>query len=411
MKIDQVKKLKSWCLLVSVLVGVLLAPSQNIEAQTPRPHNGGRGPGGGDVLVCSQSQDNRFQGFLSYDYVQTRRSLFQENTDEFEFPGVESCLGKLEAIHYRLKQAHPVLASGLREYIDSLPFQPTPRPSAFRRWVPISYQSGPIECLGHDIQDETAILSTPNCRRCQVFIRDFSKVNPELIYTYDARILAELIKEPRQCSYALIHEWARDFLPDSKDLYFFTRMLHGQEFHDKGLFDLTHLPLALADCFNQANQMPLQENSIAQYMSIVSQVPPTVQELESFQQDMRQRFSDIHRELDETMAQMERSRPLGMSEAQVRHLLNRARADREEVVANLREGKLSFAQGYAALSDLREQLPRVRLPEALENPYLFDQIMNMESYPGYNTFRPAREHEGGLPAPIHMITPKDSTKP
>lgn len=404
---NAIESKRNWGLLGGLLSLFLSAPV-DLEAQQ-RPQNGGRGPGGGDVLVCSQSEENRFDGFYSYDYVQTRRSLTSENTDEYPFPGVETCLGKLESIHYKLEKVNPILASGFREYIDSLPIQASPKPSALRRWVPISYEHGPVECLGHDIQDETAIISTPNCRRCQVFIRDFSKANSGLIYTYDARLLSELSKEPRQCSYALVHEWARDFLPNSKDLYFFTRMLHSKEFHDEGEFQMNDLPRSVADCLNHLNQQPIQSDLLGQYFAVVSQVPPTPEELENFQTDMRQRFTELQREIDDLLGTLDRQGSFGMSQGQVQALSRRVKADRDAIMASLRQGELSYAEAYASLSELRERLPNRKNPGAdiEQDPYLFDQIINMESYPGFhNTFRPPAENERIAPENLQIIQPR-----
>lgn len=405
-QIERLEALENWNLIQEIL-GVIVLPELPPLNQDYLDFidNGGRGPGGGDVLLCEASSDNRFEGIYSYDYIQTRKSLNQENREEFIFPEGLDCLGHIELIHTKLKEVNPILASGLREFIDSLPLQNEPQISALRRWEPISYEDAPVECIGHQINDHTTLVHTPNCRRCQIFVRDYSQVRPSLLYTYDASLLNELSKRPKQCSYALIHEWARDFLPDSKDLYFFTRMLHEKSFHEEGAFSYQSLPEDIAHCLEDINRLPIDTDLLGSYLAIVSQVPPTPQELEQYQREIETRFREINESIDQRIELARDHPPLGMNQRQIDALINRVQNDRQEIQSRLDQKAISHAQAYANLLELRERLPAPPKPPEVDL-YLFDQIINMEHYPQLdNTFRPPTD-ENAIPwENIKIISP------
>lgn len=385
------------------LGAVLLVQPELSEAQQKKLSNGGRGPGGGDVMLCQPNPQNRFDGIYSFDYVQTRKGLNQENEDEFDF-GEADCVGRLKAIEKKLEAINPILASGLNEYIESLPLQARPKKSVLRRWEPISYQQGPIECLGHDIQDETSIISTPNCVRCQMFVRDYSQTNSELIYTYDARLLTELKREPMQCSYAFVHEWARDFLPDSKDLYFFTRMLHSDAFHKEGILDYSSIPRSISECLKQMAEEPLSINAIDQYFAIVSQVPPTPQELEAYHQEMKTRFNELNLALENRLDRLEQAPPLGFSEAQVRSMISIAQGMKEAIERDLRNGVISHNEAFVKLTELEVRIPAAK-PNPLADPF-FSSMMFAEPRPGeVQRFQLTPESESQDLDSIEIITP------
>jgi hypothetical protein len=380
-QIEALERFDNWELIQRILgikppTSIVVMPP-NLGGHFNTIDNGGRGPGGGDVLLCSPSPENRFAGLYSYDYVQTRRSLSEENRDEYEFPGVESCLGYLDDIESKLRQINPVLASGLRDFIDALPLHKTPTPSYLRRWEPISYADGGLECLGHRLNDNTQIIDTPNCRRCQIIVRDFSEVRPQLLFTYDAYLLFELSKNPRQCSYTLIHEWARDFLPDSKDLYFFTRMLHEKNFHEKGEFDYQSMPIRVAQCLRELNEMPLDISLLEAYLRVVDQVPPTPQELERFERELRENFNRLKERLDERFQSMRTHRPLGVNEAQVEAMIIRSERMIHDLERKLSERKISYAEAYSELNKILARLPS-QTPPNVNDPFLLDFLFLMD---------------------------------
>lgn len=386
------------------LGGVLLMQPELSEAQQKRLQNGGRGPGGGDVMLCKSNPQNRFDGIYSYDYVQTRKSLKEENSDEYEFAAEATCLDRLKAIEKKLQSINPILASGLNEYIGSLPLQARPKKSVLRRWEPISYQQGPIECSGHDIQDETRIISTPNCVQCQMFIRDFSKTNAELIYTYDARLLTELKQAPKQCSYAFIHEWARDFLPDSKDLYFFTRMLHSDAFHKDGVMDYSSIPRTISDCLKQMADEPINMNTIDQYFAIVSQVPPTPQELESYHQEMKLRFNELNASLENRLKNLAAAPPIGYSEARVKSMIHIATEMKETIERDLRNGVISHNEAFVKLTELEVRIPAAK-PNPLADPFFSGMLFVPPAAGEIQRFQIPPESKTWSLDSIEIITP------
>lgn len=343
----------TWSLIGLFTFGVTNSPDANAQK---RLYNGGRGPGGGDVLLCKKSNDNSFKGEYSYDYIQTRNSLHNENEDEFDFPKDFDCADRMDYIADRLASVNPVMAEGLRDFIQSVPFSGGETSTIRRRWVP-SGSSEKSECHSYDIKDETHLVKADNCQTCQLFNRDYSRTRPQIFYTYNAGLFNDIQKRPTQCSYALIHEWARDFLPDSKDIYFFTSSLHSKKFLTHGDLSLIPLDQQTESCFEMSKHAPAQTDKLDIYFKISSLVPPTQDEVERYQGEMMKMTKELDRKIDVTIDKMRKNRPIGYNERQVEYMAKKAQFAKMDVMMNLDDKKISYAQAYDELKLIESTLP------------------------------------------------------
>jgi len=360
--------------------------------------NGGRGPGGGDGLLCTKSEDNRFQGIYSYSYIQTRKNLFLENNDEFQLPNT-SCLGNLNAIQAKLLEKNPILASGLKDFISSLPIQENPKPNPRRIWTSLS-EGDRLQCMGADIPDETKIVQTDNCFKCQMFIRDYSETRPLIIYQYEKALIDKLKEDPQQCSYAFIHEWARDFIPNSKDIYFFSALLHSKDFHETGDLSLQNLDERTAQCLNELNKSSvLDSSSLSVYFDIINQVPPSVSEVEKYQIEMQQKLKEMRELIEYQMSIMKKNKPLGYSQNQVDFMLNHTQKRLKEIDWSVLNKKISIAQALQEMMELSQFLPgapNLEKDNTFPGLFLFMEPMDPKYIPKFETG----------PGPYEGINPK-----
>ncbi|PIP94406.1 MAG: hypothetical protein COW00_01160 [Bdellovibrio sp. CG12_big_fil_rev_8_21_14_0_65_39_13] len=365
--------------------------------------NGGRGPGGGDGLLCTQSEANRFHGIYSYSYIQTRKNLFAENVDEHQFPNT-SCIDNLNIIQAKLAEKNPILASGLKDFISSLPIQIDSKPNPRRIWTSLS-EGDKLQCMGADIPDETKIVQTENCYKCQMFIRDYSETRPLIIYQYEKALIDKLKEEPQQCSYAFIHEWARDFIPNSKDIYFFTALLHSKDFHETGDLSLQNLDERTAQCLSELNKSSvLDSSSLSVYFDIINQVPPSVSEVEKYQIEMQQKLKEMRKLIDSQMEMMKKNKPLGYSQNQVDFMLNHTQKRMKEIDWSVLNKKISIAQALQEMMELSQFLPgapNVEKDNTFPGLFLFmEPIMDPKYIPKFETG--PSPYEGNNPK-IEMI--------
>lgn len=383
----------NWVSLWSFFSLLTLSTTQIPEAhaQSKRLQNGGRGPGGGDVLLCEKSNSNRFNGIYSYDYVQTRDSLKNENEDEFNFPTGANCLERMNKIATRLSAQNPIMGAGLKDFIKSVPFKGGESSTAKRRWIASGVESAP-ECHSFDLKDETHLVQTKNCQTCQLFIRDYSRTRAQVLYTYNSGLFKELQTRPEQCSYALIHEWARDFLPDSKDLYFFTASLHSDEFMKGGDLNLLPLDEQTERCFKNATHSPLDANAVDIYFNISALVPPTQDEVERYQDEMVRMSAEIDKDIEERILKLKETPPIGYSEKQVDYLIAKVQREKTAILAGLDAKEISHAEAYNELKRVQSSIPSYRPAEFDIGMMLFMEPM------GATKFVPMND-----PGPIKMI--------
>lgn len=377
-------------------------PKELIEKPIKKPDlndifslNGGRGPGGGDGLLCTKSEENRFQGIYSYSYIQTRKNLFLENNDEFQLPNT-SCLGNLNIIQAKLAEKNPILASGLKDFISSLPIQESPKPNPRRIWSSLS-EGDQLQCMGADIPDETKIVQTSNCFKCQMFIRDYSETRPLIIYQYEKALIDKLQEDPQQCSYAFIHEWARDFIPNSKDIYFFTALLHSKEFHETGALSLQNLDEKTAQCLSELNKSSvLDSSSLSDYFDIINQVPPSMSEVESYQKEMQQKYSEMKLLLNNQISEIKKNKPLGYGQSQVDYIVKHTNKRLGEIEWSVLNKKISIAQALQEMMELSQFLPgapNVERDTTLPGFMLFMEPMDPKYIPKFELTPPLYDPE------------------
>lgn len=364
---------QKWLSIISYFSLITFGATQIEDANAQKKYNGGRGPGGGDVLLCEKSDSNRFQGIYSYDYVQTRNSLTAENSDEFVFEGESSCRARMDKIAKQLTAVNPVMGAGLKDFISSAPWNGGESATSKRKWISSGEEDRP-ECHSFDLKDETHLVKSENCQTCQLFIRDYSRTRPQVLYTYNAGLFKNLQARPTQCTYALVHEWARDFLPDSKDLYFFTAALHSKKFMDKGELSLLPLDSATQNCFEKVQHAPLETNNLDMYFKISALVPPTQDEVEKYQSEMVKVTEQLDREIDQQLVVFKESPPMGYNKAQVDYLIKKTQQKKITIMAALDNDEVSHAGAYEELKLIQSAIPTYEPIIDLNMIFLADPI-------------------------------------
>ncbi len=174
---------------------------------------------GGDLVSCKKSSNHRYDGLYSLDYIATRKSHTIENADAFVFPSDSDCMGHLELIKTRLEKISPRLGLSFEAF----------KRDFFQKSRGREFVSQAKDSL-FDINDANLARALPaNCSASQLGIRE--ETMGYVRYQIDGESLRHLSKErPLQCSYFLIHEWARDFLVDSVEIRTLNEFLHSTRF-------------------------------------------------------------------------------------------------------------------------------------------------------------------------------------
>lgn len=340
---------------VKILLGVSDQEIPPLEKPgSIKEYNGGRGPGGGDGMFCVESKHNRFNGFYSYTYIQTRKNLEGENSGEYKFPKKSTCLDNLNRIQKKLAVKNPILAAGLSDFIKSLPINKKPQSNVLRLWKPFS-EGNTIECAGRDIKDEHQLIDTPNCVKCQIFNRSYGETRSNIIYNYDSVFLDQLKKNPQQCSYALIHEWARDFIKGAREIYYFTNQLHSKEFHNDGIIDHNLLDEKTATCLKEIEEKPIKENTLDIYFEIMSQVPASIKELEENKTQTDEKLQFLSVLLEMRLKELrDGPPPLGMNDCHVSRIHEAVSRQYKKIKEDVKNEKMKIVDAIAELQLLSE---------------------------------------------------------
>jgi|GEM_PF-5444841 len=340
--------------------------------------NGGRGPGGGDSLYCGPSEENDYQGWYSFDFIQSRRNIDEPLKNEMNLSKSAKCLDYLNVIHENLSQKDPILAIGLRHFIDGSPLVGSvdKLKSVKRKWKPLNFgKDGEKKCLVSNITDENKVIDLPNCRTCQMFIRKYSKKDSAIIYFYHENQLEKFKERPRQCSYALLHEWARDFLPNSSDLYDFVSYLHGQEFFsDNSSFRYKEITEGGRNCFFHLKNKPMDTASLDLYFEIVSQVPATPTEVKEYRIDFLKEFEVVVARIEEDIETLEKQTLKGSGVPASIPII--AKNWLNKVKRGIANKEMTLGQAFQELLDLERSLPIIKGGglEMLENPIVKEML-------------------------------------
>jgi hypothetical protein len=344
--------------------------SWNIDSSLIKGRNGGRGPGGGDGIYCSESSSHSFKGWYSYDFIQSRSSLSEPLEKDYSFANQKSCSDYMAKISERLKVLNPLLATGLEHYLDSSPFGKQEQVFGIKReWKALKLgDEGGKACFLFDLKDETANVTLENCQKCQLFIRKYSQSESKIFYLYHEAQLNRLMQRPRQCSYAVIHEWARDFLPDSQDLYDFVGYLHSDEF-----FTSTHFKyVGLTDdpkkrMFKQQGDA-LKNTSLELYFKMASQVPAAPGEVKEFQENFLKQFQDVVIKIEEELVILERVSKKDPFIPDDLHLTGKAWL--EDIRYKVRTKQITLGKAFQELMDLQASIPIMKgAPDPMNNPF------------------------------------------
>ena len=341
-----------------------------IDSSLIRGRNGGRGPGGGDGIFCSESKEHSFKGWYSYDFIQSRGSLSQPFVREHNFQHSGSCSDYMTKVEARLKVLNPLLATGLEHYLNSSPFRVSKPSSGIKReWKALSLGAeGEKTCFLFDLKDETENVSLENCQKCQLFIRKYSQSESKIYYLYHEAQLEKLKLRPRQCSYAVLHEWARDFLPDSQDLYDFVAYLHSKDFFEKSEFKYVGLTDDPKKRMFLEQGDALKNTSLDLYFKMVSQVPAAPGEVKEFQESFLKQFQEVVVKIEEELVILERVSKKDPFIPDNLHLTGKEWL--EDIRYRVKTKQITLGKAFQELMDLQASIPIMKgQPDPMNNPF------------------------------------------
>ncbi|MCK5884326.1 MAG: hypothetical protein KAG61_11605 [Bacteriovoracaceae bacterium] len=225
--------------LKSLILLMLLTALTNCLAMMPQEGLviNGDGRGGGDVVYCRPDlSSSRYAGLYTLDYLLTRESDFDENSDEFfKFTNdSKAAMNIALSIASQLEGISPKASLSLQSFLrltgNGSWVNNENRGDIFRVWIPTARL--------RDYKDEDFINDLPaNCygddgtmNISQMILRE--DVNSNILYHYNKKLFTELKGSPLQMSYLLIHEWLRDYTVHAAVIRRVTHFLHSSEFFE-----------------------------------------------------------------------------------------------------------------------------------------------------------------------------------
>ncbi len=198
---------------------ILILPILTIEC-----YGGDGDREGGDMLYCSKSDKSRYDGPYALDYILTRENHKSENSGSYSFPQeINRCDKYLDLIQSKLKKHIPVLAAGLELFLRSF----KNKNYGSRNWF-----YAPQNSLINIRDEQIKRLIPKNCSDSKI-VQLITRTQWGNVIYYDIDIENFNIlssKNPEQCSYMLLHEWARDFIIDANRINRFVAYLHSNDF-------------------------------------------------------------------------------------------------------------------------------------------------------------------------------------
>ena len=180
--------------------------------------SGERGTGGGGDIALCKGHDETVKTY-SLDYilrnqeVKIKPLLYQ----------AQSCGGVIKEVYARLVETDQILAAGLMNFLKD--FELSVRGNFLGRKRVFHFSEGRLV----DINDE--VFETKSLRQCQVKQAAIRLPFPQFIhYSINLKALNLLKQSPIQCSYFLLHEWARDFYVNAAKIREFVHFIHSESF-------------------------------------------------------------------------------------------------------------------------------------------------------------------------------------
>jgi len=217
-----------FCLLLSLFVQISVYAG-----------DGGEGSGG-DAYHCDKFKGEYSKnGYYSFDFIQ-KNIFLSGNIDNLRNTGeklpdsyklklwndigrkklnIKSCDDYLKRILNKLYQINPVMGAGFESFIKSVNGK-RGKKYDFRTWVSKEQASKVNKNWKVDDEVRGENFKDPiGCETEQFVIRYKSKKDKSIIYEVNDDVLNKLKENPLQCSYALVHEWVRDFSNDVPEIY------------------------------------------------------------------------------------------------------------------------------------------------------------------------------------------------
>ncbi len=183
--------------------------------------SGERGSGGGGDIALCRDQEGRAKTY-SLDY-QLRDQEILINPSFYE---ATSCGDAIKKVHARLLETDEILAVGLKNFLED--FEASVNGNFIGRKRVFHFSETSLV----SIYDERFDLES--LKQCQVKQAAIRLPFPQFIhYSINREALNSLIQQPIQCSYLLLHEWARDFFVDAAKIRKFVHFLHSDTFFNK----------------------------------------------------------------------------------------------------------------------------------------------------------------------------------
>jgi hypothetical protein len=174
--------------------------------------SGERGSGGGGDLLKCPGDPTRYYS-LDY-FLSDHRDIDERLLSQTQ------CHRVIQSIHQHLQKHNPVLAAGLAGFMREFNNY-----SAWKGDRSFVFQTGRII----QIRDEE--INKKICRGGQIFQTAIRFPLPRFVhYSIDIDAFLSIKDQPLQCSYFLLHEWARDFLWKASKNRQFVHYLHSKDF-------------------------------------------------------------------------------------------------------------------------------------------------------------------------------------
>jgi hypothetical protein len=243
----------------TVLVSALILGSLSALA-------GGNVSGGGDVVFCKASSENKFNGYYTLDYLVTSSNL------RSPIVPVVSWAESQARILAQLKRLNPELYMGFKHFLS---YQDNyENPAKYRYWnatrldiVELNdeklQQKIPKNCVNENSKTEVIQTVVRNA------IREYADDKQPFLsvlkveYLFDEKIVEELINNyPLQYSFLMVHEWLRDYTTDAAVIRSINFLLHSSKLEQLKPSDLSsaqalglqHRPVLFWGIFKSTDQ-------------------------------------------------------------------------------------------------------------------------------------------------------------
>lgn len=210
--------------IILVLIGVVLLTPTTVKA--------GKESHAGDLVYCTRSSENDFEGYYSLDYVVGRIQLAKPYPIDEKIAGI----GDLEKISQVLNTLLPpnsslatqneAVISSWKEFLETKSNQEDF--SKKRIWLPSTYGLTNIDGVSlKTVVPPNCLKDTENQKPHVIRAVNRENSKDSIIYSFSEKVLDVLKEErPLQYSFLMVHEWLWDYFEDARLLQITNWILH-----------------------------------------------------------------------------------------------------------------------------------------------------------------------------------------